>query len=147
MVTETFSQPDWPITFLFTMSYHWTPFDEVWLFCKALVSSLYQSVTELYMYYVKSLNCIDPGCLLPICILACRYVILERINKSPHWTTEIYWAYCYHFRRDRKITKKTINFDMPVGPHGTISLPLDGVSLNLIYEYFSKVFLENSCYI
>jgi hypothetical protein len=32
-------------------------------------------------------------------------------------------------------------------PHGTTRLPLDGFSRNLIFEYFSKICLENSDFI
>ena len=42
-----------------------------------------------------------------------------------------------------KLRKATVSFVMSVRlyvrPHGTSGLPLDGFSLNLIFEYFSKI--------
>ena len=43
-----------------------------------------------------------------------------------------------------KLQKATINFVSSVRPHGTTRLPLDGFSLNLTFEYFSKICPENS---
>jgi len=44
-----------------------------------------------------------------------------------------------------KLRKATISFVMTVRPHRTTRLPLDGsLLLNLIFEYFSKIFRENS---
>ena len=39
------------------------------------------------------------------------------------------------------------SFVMSVRPHGTTRLPLDGHSLNLLLEYFSKICLEISSFI
>ena len=36
---------------------------------------------------------------------------------------------------------------LSVCPHGATRLPLDGFSLNLIFEYFSKICWENWCFI
>jgi hypothetical protein len=38
----------------------------------------------------------------------------------------------------------TSSFRPSVRRHGTSLLPLDGFSLNLIFEYFSKIYRENS---
>jgi hypothetical protein len=42
-----------------------------------------------------------------------------------------------------KLRKSTVSFVMSVRlyirPHGTCGVPLDGFSLNLIFEYFSKI--------
>jgi hypothetical protein len=43
-----------------------------------------------------------------------------------------------------KLWKATVGFVMSVCPHGTTRLPLDGVSLNLMFEDFSKICWENS---
>jgi len=49
------------------------------------------------------------------------------------------------FRRIRKIAKKgAISFVVSVRPHGTNRLPLEGFSLNLIFQDFSKICRENS---
>jgi len=48
-----------------------------------------------------------------------------------------------NFRRVRKITKKRLSFVIPVRPHGTTRIPLNGFSLNLILDYFSKICREN----
>jgi len=51
------------------------------------------------------------------------------------------------FRCLRKITKSDYQPHRvcpSVRPHGTTRLPLDGFSLNLISEYFSKMCLEKS---
>ena len=33
---------------------------------------------------------------------------------------------------------------LPVRPHGTTQLPLEGFSLNSIFEYFSKIYRQES---
>jgi hypothetical protein len=38
-----------------------------------------------------------------------------------------------------KLRKANTSFVMSVRPHGTTRLPLDGFSLNLIFEDFSKI--------
>ena len=47
--------------------------------------------------------------------------------------------------------KKTVSFVLAVclsfRPHGTAVLSLDGFSWNLVFECFSKMFWENSCFI
>ena len=43
-----------------------------------------------------------------------------------------------------KLRKVTIIFVMSVRPHETIRLPLEGISLNLILAYFSRIRRENS---
>jgi hypothetical protein len=43
-----------------------------------------------------------------------------------------------------KLRRATISFVMSVRPHGTTRLPLDGVSWNLIFEYFSKICRDKS---
>ena len=43
--------------------------------------------------------------------------------------------------------KAAISFVTSVRPHGTTRLPLDGFSWNLIFEDFSKLCRENSCFI
>jgi hypothetical protein len=49
------------------------------------------------------------------------------------------------FRRSRKISKSDVAFTCPsVCPHGTSVFPVDGMSCNLILEYFSTVCLVNS---
>jgi hypothetical protein len=54
-----------------------------------------------------------------------------------------YWQNCLclldTFTKLRKATSSCLS----VRPHGTTRLPLDGFSWNLIFEYFSKIFLEN----
>jgi hypothetical protein len=49
--------------------------------------------------------------------------------------------------RFAKLRNVTVSFVMPVRPsvclHGTTWFPLDGYSLNLIFEYFSKMCLES----
>jgi hypothetical protein len=42
-----------------------------------------------------------------------------------------------------KLRKATFSFLMPLCPHGTPPLPLDGFSLNLIFEDYWKNFREN----
>jgi len=42
-----------------------------------------------------------------------------------------------------KLRKMTISFVMPVCPHRTSRLPLDGFSWNLIFEYFTKICRKN----
>jgi hypothetical protein len=39
-----------------------------------------------------------------------------------------------------KLRGATISSVMSVRPDGTTRLPLDGVSLNLIFEYFSEIY-------
>jgi len=55
------------------------------------------------------------------------------------------------FRCFRKLRKATISFVMSVRlsaqPHGTNRLPLKGISLNLLFEYFSKICPENASFI
>jgi hypothetical protein len=58
------------------------------------------------------------------------------------------------FRRIRKLSKSDFllrhvcpSVCLFVRPHGTIRLPLDGVSLNLIFVYFSKICRENSSFL
>jgi len=50
-----------------------------------------------------------------------------------------------------KFQNGTISFIMSVHPsiclNRTTWLPLDGFSWNLIFEYFSKLYQENSCFI
>ena len=43
-----------------------------------------------------------------------------------------------------KFRKGTVSLIMAVRPHGATRFPLDGFSLYLILEYFSKIYLENS---
>ena len=43
-----------------------------------------------------------------------------------------------------KLRIATIGYVMLVCPHGTARLPLNSFSLNLILEYFSKIYWENS---
>jgi hypothetical protein len=43
-----------------------------------------------------------------------------------------------------KLRNATVSFVMSVCPHGTTRHPLDGFSLNLILEDFSKISQENS---
>jgi hypothetical protein len=42
-----------------------------------------------------------------------------------------------------KLRNATMSFVMSVSPHGRTRLPLDGISWNLIVEYFSKIYREN----
>jgi len=44
-----------------------------------------------------------------------------------------------------KLREAPISF-MSVRPHGTTRLPLDGFSLNLVFQDFSKICGENSSY-
>jgi hypothetical protein len=46
-----------------------------------------------------------------------------------------------------KLRKMTISFVMPVCPHGTTRLPLDGFPWDLIFEYFPKIFRKNPSFI
>jgi len=46
-----------------------------------------------------------------------------------------------------KLRKAVINFVMSVCPYGTTRLPLEGILLHLIFEYFSKICRENSSFI
>ena len=43
-----------------------------------------------------------------------------------------------------KLRKATISFTMPVSLHGTTGLSMGGFSCNVIFEDFSKNYLENS---
>jgi len=56
-----------------------------------------------------------------------------------------------HFVIVRRVRKTTISFVMflrlPVGAHGTTQFPINGYSLSLIFEYFSKICRENSSFI
>jgi len=45
-----------------------------------------------------------------------------------------------------KFQKATISFIMSIRLHGTTQLPLDGFSLNLISEYFLKIWHKNSSF-
>jgi hypothetical protein len=50
----------------------------------------------------------------------------------------------YFFWRVRNISKRDLRHVCPsVCPHGTTRLPLDGISWNLIFEYFLKICREN----
>jgi len=44
--------------------------------------------------------------------------------------------------RSQLLRKETITFLMSVRPHGTIRPPLDGFELNLVLDYFSKIYRE-----
>jgi len=50
-----------------------------------------------------------------------------------------------------KLCKATVSFVMSVFPsdipHGTTRLPQDGFSLNLLFDYFSKICRENPSFI
>ena len=59
----------------------------------------------------------------------------------------------YVYRRSAKLRKATTSFVMPaalppacpsVRPYRACRLQLDVFSWNLVFEYFSKIFLENS---
>jgi hypothetical protein len=76
-----------------------------------------------------------------------NFIFLTRKLLLPNvWYSRwcIYWV----FRRARKIEKTTISFVMPFRPSVRIKrltrLPLDGLSWNKIFEYFSKISRENS---
>ena len=63
------------------------------------------------------------------------------------WLNEI-WNVLGAFAKLRKATIRFVVFLCPsVRLHGTTRLPLDGFSLNLIFEYFSRNCLENSTFI
>ena len=82
-----------------------------------------------------------------------------RLGKpySLHWKKRVSWLhaaagwYCFKeavFGRIRQSANRTIGFVMsarlPVRPHGTTPLPLDGLSWILTFEYFSKICRECS---
>jgi hypothetical protein len=46
--------------------------------------------------------------------------------------------------RSQNCEKRLVSFVMSVRPHGTTRLPVDRFSWNLIFEYFSKIWRENS---
>ena len=46
-----------------------------------------------------------------------------------------------------KFRKATASCDMSVRPRGKTRLPLDGFSLNFVFEYFSKISWENSSFL
>jgi hypothetical protein len=62
------------------------------------------------------------------------------------------WFYVAQFLDAlKKLRKAIISFVMSVRlsvrVHGTTGLPLDGFSLNMIFEDFSKIYRENSSFI
>jgi len=46
-----------------------------------------------------------------------------------------------------KLRKASISFVMSVRPHGKTRVPLEGFSLKIAFEYFSKIFGEYSSFI
>ena len=70
-----------------------------------------------------------------------------------HYSGELTWltSFCISFSQFlgmfAKLWKATISFIMSVRPYGIIRLPLDGFSWNMILEYLSKIFWENSSFI
>ena len=52
--------------------------------------------------------------------------------------------FCTFLGAFEKFQKATISFVISLSPHGTIWLPLEGLSLNLIFEEVSKNCRENS---
>ena len=59
-------------------------------------------------------------------------------------TESIYKLFLSAFAKLRKKKGLLASSYLPVRPHGTTRLPLDGFSLNLIFEYFPKICRENS---
>ena len=83
-----------------------------------------------------------------------------------HWIRLIWFIIRFHFREDpealchwgvfrllQNCEKQLLassclkSVCTSVSPNGTTRLPLDGFSWNLIFEYFSKICRENSCFI
>jgi len=66
------------------------------------------------------------------------------ISGIPSRTHVAYFTAAWLFKHVYKIAKAILCFDMSVRTYGTTPLPLDGFSLNLIFEYFPKICRENS---
>jgi hypothetical protein len=86
-------------------------------------------------------------CLLLICSCWIKCCIIIYIYPFPEDST--FLQFCsinVPFHISVIILKgfTAISFVMPVCPHGITRLPLDVFSCNLIFEYFSKMCLENS---
>jgi len=69
------------------------------------------------------------------------------ISGIPSRTHVAYFTAAWLFKHVYTITKAILCFVMSVRPRGTTPLPLDGFLLNLIFEYFPKVYQENSSFI
>jgi len=78
------------------------------------------------------------------------------------WRLHQYCKWCAPWRRARNLNKEflgafakllkatvssVITFRLHARPHGTTRFPLDGFSLNLIFEDFPKIYRENSSFI
>jgi len=71
-----------------------------------------------------------------------RQTFLE--NLAENWAPCSYIETCSQNWKKKRLLAASC---MSVCPHGTIRLPLDGLSSNLIFQYFSKICRENSRFI
>jgi hypothetical protein len=62
------------------------------------------------------------------------------------WSRVCVWRCSYICKRVRRIAKRDCQL-RHVRPHGASRLPIDGFSLNLIIEYFSRILREDSSFI
>jgi hypothetical protein len=69
------------------------------------------------------------------------------ISGIPSRTHVAYFIASWLFKHVYKIAEAILCFVMSVRTHRTTPLPLDGFLLNLIFEYFSKIYRENSSFI
>ena len=69
------------------------------------------------------------------------------ISGIPSRAHIAYFITAWIFKHVYKIAKATLSFVTSVILHGTTSLLLDGFSLNLIFEYFSKLCREKSSFV
>jgi len=69
------------------------------------------------------------------------------ISGIPSRTHVAYFIAAWLFKHVYKTAKAILCFVMSVRMHGTTPLPLDGFLLNLILDYFSKIYGENSNFI
>jgi len=67
------------------------------------------------------------------------YLSRKAVTNIVYYVKKLVWDFLDAFA---KLRKATISFVIPVGPsicpHGTNRLSLDGFSLNLVFECFSK---------
>jgi hypothetical protein len=83
-------------------------------------------------------------------------VLSHRSGTCPQWRTDVTCnTACVHqgavtfslLGEAAKLWKAASTFVTSVSPHGTIQLPPDGFSWNLVLEVFSKISWENSIFV
>jgi hypothetical protein len=76
-------------------------------------------------------------------------IIIPRVSKTMAKEVSIFvLTILYASAKFRKVTSSfVISVYLSIRPPRTTRLPLEGFSWNLIFEYFSKICRENSCFI